>query len=64
MDRDEAIFEAIFDIQIKVGRIEGYLASLTKLPDRVSRLEMWQSWLKGGLAAIAMAYAYLCRRIF
>jgi len=33
-----------------VGRIEGRLDEYHKLNDRVSSLERWQSWLKGGWA--------------
>ena len=54
MDTDNEILRAI-------GRIEGQLSEVCKLSERVSKLEMWQSWLKGGWAALAAAYAYLCR---
>ena len=53
----------IMEILRAVGRIEGRLDGINKLSERVSRLEMWQSWLKGGWTAIAAAYAYLCRTI-
>ena len=51
------------EILTRLGRIEGRLDGLSKLSERVSQLEMWQSWLKGGWAAIAAAYAYLSRTI-
>ncbi len=34
-----------------LGRIEGELVEIRKLSERVSKLELWQSWLKGGWAA-------------
>jgi hypothetical protein len=51
MDTDE-ILRAL-------GRIEGQLVEVCKLSERVSKLEIWQSWLKGGWTALAAAYAYL-----
>ena len=47
------------DILRALGRIEGELIEIRKLSERVSKLEMWQSWLKGGWAALVAAYAYL-----
>jgi hypothetical protein len=44
-----------------LGRIEGELVEIRKLTQRVSKLELWQSWLKGGWAAVTAAYMYLCR---
>src|SRR5437667_7813293 len=38
-----------------LGRIEGELVEIRKLSERVSKLELWQSWLKGGWAALAAA---------
>ena len=46
-----------------LGRIEGELVEIRKLSARVSRLEIWQSWLKGGWAMLAAAYAYIVRGI-
>jgi len=43
-----------------LGRIEGELVEIRKLSERVSKLEQWQSWLKGGWAVLA-ACAYLCK---
>ena len=57
MDRDDEILRAL-------GRIEGEFIELRKLSERVRRLEIWQAWLKGGWAALAGAYAYLCRQAF
>ena len=37
------------------------LIQIRKLSERVTTLEIWQSWLKGGWAALAAAYAYLCK---
>ena len=44
-----------------LGRIEGELVSIRKLSERVTALEVCQSWLKGGWAALVAAYLYLCR---
>ena len=44
-----------------LGRIEGKLIEIRKLSERVSRLEHWHSWLKGGWAALAAAFGYLVR---
>ena len=57
MDRDDEILRAL-------GRIEGEFIEFRKLSERVRRLEIWQAWLKGGFAALASAYAYLCRQAF
>ena len=51
------------EILTRLGRIEGQLVGISKISERVSQLEMWQSWLKGGYAAIAALYAYLSRTI-
>jgi hypothetical protein len=47
------------EIMRALGRIEGELVKIRKLSERVSSLEHWHSWLKGGLAAMAAAFAYL-----
>jgi hypothetical protein len=52
MDRIDEIYRA-------VGRIEGRLEEICKLPERVSKLEIWQSWLKGVWAVLAAAIASL-----
>jgi hypothetical protein len=49
------------DILRAIGRIEGELMEIRKLSQRVSTLELWQSWLKGGWAAVVAMYVYLCR---
>jgi len=49
------------EILRSLGRIEGRLTGLTDLADRVSSLERWQAWLRGGWAILAAAYAHLCR---
>ena len=46
-----------------LGRIEGELREIRKLSSRVSKLEVWQAWLKGAWAALTALYAYLCRSI-
>ena len=44
-----------------LGRIEGELIQIRKLNERVSRLEVWQSWLKGAWAVLT-AWCYLAWR--
>ena len=44
-----------------LGRIEGELIEIRRLSERVSKLEQWQSWLKGGWAVLAATCAYLCK---
>jgi hypothetical protein len=55
MDTDNEIMRSL-------GRIEGELLEIRKLAERVSRLEQWQAWLKGGWAVLAAAFAWLSRR--
>ena len=54
--------DALNEILRALGRIEGELIEIRKLSARVMRLEAWQSWLKGGWAALLAAYLYLSRR--
>ena len=44
-----------------LGRIEGELIEIRKLNERVSKLETWHSWLKGGWATVVAAYVYFFR---
>ena len=53
-DRYDEILRAL-------GRIEGEMIEIRKLNRRVSRLEIWQSWLKGAWAVLVAAYAYLVK---
>jgi hypothetical protein len=56
MNKDDEILRAL-------GRIEGRVnGSFEKLGERVSKLEMWQAWLKGAWAALMGAWLYLCRQ--
>lgn len=43
-----------------LGRIEGELAEIRKLNQRVRQLEVWQAWLMGGWATLAAGYTYMC----
>ena len=56
MDKYDEILRAL-------GRIEGELIGLRAIAARVSSLERWQSWLRGGWAVLAAAYAHLCRKL-
>ena len=49
------------EILIAIGRIEGKLEAYATLSLRVSSLERWQAWLKGGWAAMAAMFAWLFR---
>jgi hypothetical protein len=53
--------DAFSEILLALGRIEGELIEIRRLSERVRMLEVWQSWLKGGWAAVVAAYLYLCR---
>jgi len=44
-----------------LGRIEGELVEIRKLSERVTKLEAWQSWVRGGWAVLLLAYLYLWR---
>ena len=49
--------DTLNEILRSLGRIEGEMREIRKLSERVAHLELWQSWLKGGWAALAAAYA-------
>ncbi len=50
------------EILTRLARIEGRLEGIEKLSERVGKLEMWQSWLKGAWAALVTAWIYLYRQ--
>jgi hypothetical protein len=52
------------EILVAIGRIEGKLEAYASLTHRVSNLERWQAWLKGGWAALAAMFAWLFRGSF
>ena len=56
--------DRIDQILFIVGRIEGRLEAMQKLPERGSMLEMWLNWLKGAWAAFVGVYLYLFRVAF
>lgn len=56
--------ETYAEILRSLGRIEGELVEFRKVSERVAKLEAWQSWLKGGWAALAAAYVYLFKAGF
>ena len=49
------------EVLLAIGRIEGKLQVYESLSQRVSSLERWQSWLKGGWAAVVTIYVWLFR---
>jgi len=53
--------EAYEEILRALGRIEGELVEIRKLSERVTKLEVLQSWLKGGWAVLVAAWLYLWR---
>jgi len=58
------IYNEILEILRSLGRIEGELIEIRKLSERVTKLEVLQSWLKGGWAVLVAAYVYLIRAAF
>jgi hypothetical protein len=50
------------ELLLIVGRIEGRLEAFAKVPERLSKLEMWQAWLKGAWAVLVGGFLYLCRK--
>jgi len=53
--------EAYEEILRALGRIEGELVEIRKLSERVRKLEVLQSWLKGGWTVLAAGWIYLWR---
>ena len=62
MNGQQELIRTLNDILRRLGKIEGEL--IGKLSERVSKLEVWQSWLKGAWAAVVAGYVYLCRISF
>ena len=52
---------ALDNILLMLGEIKGELIELRKLNERVARLELWNSWLKG---AAIVAYILMFRSAF
>jgi hypothetical protein len=48
-------------IAVMLGEIRGELFEIRKLSERVRKLEIWQSWLKGGWFALTVAYVFMHR---
>ena len=44
-----------------LAHIDGELVELRKLSERVRRLEVWQSWIRGGWAAVVLMYVVFGR---
>jgi hypothetical protein len=61
MDPYSEVLRILAEVQRTLGRIEAQFVDVGKLSERVSRLEMWQAWLKGAWAAVVAAYAYIWR---
>ena len=53
--------DTLNEILRALGRIEGEIVEIRKLSERVTKLEAWQSWLRGGWAVLFMAYLLLGR---
>jgi hypothetical protein len=58
MDTYQTILLALGEIKGDLGEIKGELAGMRTMVERVRRLEMWQSWLKGGWAFLASAFIW------
>jgi hypothetical protein len=63
MDTDIA-YEILSEMLRSLGRSEGQLIEMGKVPARVSALEQCQSWLKGGWAVLLAVCACLCKAIY
>jgi hypothetical protein len=55
--------ETYEEILRALGRIEGELVEIRKLSERVNKLEVLQSWLKGGWAVLVAGWLYLWREV-
>jgi len=55
--------ETYEEILMALGRIEGELVEIRKLSERVTKLEVLQSWLKGGWAVLVAGWLYLWREV-
>ncbi len=53
--------EILDEILMTLGRIEGELIEIRKLSERVAKLEISMSWLKGGWALLVPVWIYLIR---
>lgn len=54
----------ILNIRVVLANIQGQLAGIGKLPERVSMLEQSQAWLKGAWAVLAVVCAYIWKGIY
>ena len=64
MKNNGEILRILGRIEGRISGIEGRISGIEKLSERVSKLEMCQSWLKGGCAALMAAFAYIGRASF
>ena len=64
ISRKEMTMDAYEEILRALGRIEGELVEIRKLSERVRKLEVWHSWLRGAWAVVVAAYMYLGRSVF
>jgi hypothetical protein len=58
------IEEEILQISRTVSRIEGRFDAMQNLPERISKLEQCQSWLKGGWVFLLAIFGYALRAIY
>ena len=59
MDRLDNMERSIGRIEGKLDGIEVQIKQINSLNERVSALEHWQAWLKGGWAVLATAFTYV-----
>ncbi len=58
------IHRTLGELRHELGRIQGELVEIRSLSYRVSMVEQWQWWLKGGWAVLAALCGYLLHGIY
>ena len=58
VDFQQNILLTLGDIKADLGEIKGKVNDMPKMNERLSRLEIWQAWLKGGWFATASAFLW------
>jgi hypothetical protein len=62
MDAYETVLLTLGEMKGQLIEMKGEFLEIRKLNERIARLEMWQSWLKGGWAFLA--YALIVKKTF
>jgi len=58
------IHRTLGEVRHELGKIQGELIEIRSLSYRVSMVEQWQWWLKGGWAVLAALCGYLFHGIY